>query len=197
MYILSTVYNSNKIAKYDNEISYDYKDFLKGEKIFLSEIPLFFSLNNKSDLKKFSMMPIIDTAGPKLIRKDLKIIMEQNINSNEIQFLEIFFYYQDIKIDEYYAINVTNKRSAIDLEKSEYKIMNFDPNNPVYMFYYLTLKEISIANLDVFICEEFNRQIIISDKIKNILINSNNLKGLKFCKSIDITPLNRSVCEIL
>ena len=47
---------------------------------------------------------------------------------------------------------------------------------------------------DIVICEEMPRYLIVSEKIKKVLVEA-KLKGLQFSDSIDITPKNRAIYE--
>ena len=85
---------------------------------------------------------------------------------------------------------------CIDLENSEFRLMNFDRNNPDYMFYYMKLKNnlFEDDNVDIVRCEEMHRNIVVSEKIKKALFAA-GLKGLQFSDSIDITPKERTIYE--
>lgn len=49
---------------------------------------------------------------------------------------------------------------------------------------------------DIIICKEMPRYLVASEYIKNI-IHDSGIRGIKFSESIDITPQNRSVYEII
>lgn len=195
MYILSTVYNSNGIVKYENDISYDYKYFLLGERIY-DDVELYFKLKSKKDIMKIKKMPLIITGGPVLVRADLKIVLEKIISSEYIQFFNIRFIRDDSFDNDFYAMNIIGKYSVVDMNVSEFKQLNFDYNNPEYVFYYLKLMDENSSSFDIGLCKEYQRYIVISNGLKNKLMDS-HIKGLKFCKAIDLTPLNRTLCEII
>ena len=65
------------------------------------------------------------------------------------------------------------------------------------MFYYMKLKEdifTEDVDSDIVIYEEMPRYLIVSEKIKKVLVEA-KLKGLQFSDNIDITPKNRSIYE--
>lgn len=74
--------------------------------------------------------------------------------------------------------------------------MNFDRNNPDYMFYYMKLRRNLFDNnkTDIVRCEEMHRSIVVSEKIKTALFAA-GLKGLQFSDSIDMTPKERTIYE--
>ena len=93
-------------------------------------------------------------------------------------------------------MNLPYIMKCIDLENSEFRLMNFDRNNPDYMFYYMKLKNnlFEDDNVDIVRCEEMHRNIVVSEKIKKALFAA-GLKGLQFSDSIDITPKERTIYE--
>ncbi|GHT70530.1 hypothetical protein AGMMS50239_39010 [Bacteroidia bacterium] len=52
------------------------------------------------------------------------------------------------------------------------------------------------SNSDIVLCEEMPRYIVVNEKIKEILFEA-KLKGLQFSDSIDITPQERTVYEVI
>ncbi len=194
-YIISTTKNTNNLVTYNNEISIDYKEFLQGKTFLETELPLFYTVQKKADLNKVKKALILESSGPELISKRLKEILE--VNTKNVQFFEVELYCEEEKIEGFYAINLPYKINCVNLEDSEYRLTNFDPNNPNYMFYYMKLKEdifSNDSNYDIVRCKEMHRTIIISEKMKQILYEA-NLKGLQFSDSIDITPQERTVYE--
>ncbi|OAB34562.1 hypothetical protein PMSM_11915 [Paenibacillus macquariensis subsp. macquariensis] len=110
------------------------------------------------------------------------------------QFFEVELYCGEEKIEGFYALNLLYKINCVDMQNSEYRLMNFDSNNPEYMFYYMKLKEDIFKDIDYDIvrCKEMHQTIVISERVKKFLFDA-NLKGLQFSDSIDITPQDRSV----
>ena len=194
-YIISTTKNTNDWVIYENDISTDFQEFLKGRFFPEKELPLFFSISKKSNLNKVKSALILESSGPTLVNKLLKEVLEANTNT--LQFFDVELYCENEKIEGFFALNVPNKTPCVDIEKSEYRIMNFDVNNPKYMFYYMKLKDnifTKESNIDVTLCEEMPRTVVVSERIKKALFNA-NLKGLQFSDSIDITPQERTIYE--
>ncbi|MDR2146191.1 MAG: hypothetical protein LBE91_07020 [Tannerella sp.] len=196
-YILSTIKNTHDWVAYDNDLSIDYKEFLKGRLFTEKELPLFYHVQKKSNLNKIKSSIILESSGAPLINKPLKEVLEANTKKS--QFFDVELYCDSEKIEGFYALNVTCKIPCVDIEKSEYRLMNFDVHNPNYMFYYMKLKEDIFTDgidHDIVICEEMSRYLIVSEKIKKALFEA-KLKGLQFSDSIDMTPQNRTVYEII
>lgn len=194
-YIINTTKNTYGWVIYENDISTDFLEFLKGRFFPEKELPLFFSIPKKSNLNKVKSALILESSGPKLVNKLLKEVLEANTNT--LQFFDVELYCENEKIEGFFALNVPNKTPCVDIEKSEYSIMNFDVNNPKYMFYYMKLKDDIFEkelNFDVTLCEEMPRTVVVSERIKKALFNA-NLKGLQFSDSIDITPQERTIYE--
>ena len=194
-YIISTTKNTYGWVIYENDISTDFLEFLKGRFFPEKELPLFFSIPKKSNLNKVKSALILESSGPKLVNKLLKEVLEANTNT--LQFFDVELYCENEKIEGFFALNVPIKIPCVNIEKSEYRLWNFDVNNPDYMFYYMKLKDDIFEkelNFDVTLCEEMPRTVVVSERIKKALFNA-NLKGLQFSDSIDITPQERTIYE--
>ena len=193
-YILTTTQNTNDWIVYNNDISVDYQEFLKGQSFQEKELPLVYNVQNKSKLKKIKSAIMLESSGPELVSKRFKEVLEAN--TDNIQFFEVELYCECEKIEGFYAMNLLHKIKCIDINSSEFRLMNFDLNNPNYMFYYMKLKNNIFRNnnIDIVRCEEMGRYIVVSEKIKEVMFDA-NLKGLQFSDSIDITPRERTVYE--
>jgi hypothetical protein len=193
-YILTTTKNTNGWIVYDNNISLDYKEFFKGEYIQDKEPPLFYNILKSSDLKKIKSAVLLESAGPELVSRRFKEVLETLTLS--VQFFDVSLFCGNERIEGFYAMNLPYIMKCIDLENSEFRLMNFDRNNPDYMFYYMKLKNnlFEDDNVDIVRCEEMHRNIIVSEKIKKALFAA-GLKGLQFSDSIDITPKERTIYE--
>lgn len=193
-YILTTTKNTYGWVVYDNDISLDYKEFLKGESLLSKELPLFYNIPKSSNLKKIKSAVVLESAGPELVCRQFKEVLEKQVR--DIQFFDVNLFCDNEKINGFYAMNVPHLMKCIDLEKSEFRLMNFDRNNPDYMFYYMKLRKniFDDNKTGVIRCEEMRRSIVVSEKIKAALFAA-GLKGLQFSDSIDMTPKERTIYE--
>lgn len=193
-YILTTTKNTYGWVEYDNDISLDYKEFLKGERLLYKDPPLFYNIPKSSNLKKIRFAVLLESTGPELVCRQFKEILETQVR--DIQFFDVDLFCGNEKIDGFYAINVPHLIKCIDLENSEFRLMNFDRDNPDYMFYYMKLRKNLFDNnkADIVRCEEMHRSIVVSEKIKAALFAA-GLKGLQFSDSIDMTPKERTIYE--
>ena len=193
-YILTTTKNTYGWVVYNNDISLDYKEFLKGESLLSKELPLFYNSPKSSNLKKIKSAVVLESAGPELVCRQFKEVLEKQVR--DIQFFDVNLFCDNEKIDGFYAMNVPHLMKCIDLEKSEFHLMNFDRNNPDYMFYYMKLRKniFDDNKTGVIRCEEMRRSIVVSEKIKAALFAA-GLKGLQFSDSIDMTPKERTIYE--
>ena len=193
-YILTTTKNTYGWVVYDNDISLDYKEFLKEESLLSKELPLFYNIPKSSNLKKIKSAVVLESAGPELVCRQFKEVLEKQVR--DIQFFDVNLFCDNEKIDGFYAMNVPHLMKCIDLEKSEFRLMNFDRNNPDYMFYYMKLRKniFDDNKTGVIRCEEMRRSIVVSEKIKAALFAA-GLKGLQFSDSIDMTPKERTIYE--
>ena len=193
-YILTPTTNTNGWVVYENDISLDYKEFFKGELIPSEELPLFYDIPKSSSLKKIKSAVLLESAGPELVSQRLKEVLETL--TEDIQFFDVDLFCGKEKVEGFYAMNLPHHMKCVDLENSGFRLMNFDRNNPEYMFYYMKLREniFNDDNADIVRCEEMHRSIVVNDKIKKALFEA-GLKGLQFSNSIDITPKDRTIYE--
>ena len=193
-YILTTTKNTFGWVEYDNDISLDYKEFLKGERLLYKDLPLFYNIPKSSNLKKIRSAVLLQSTGPELVCRQFKEVLETQVQ--DIQFFNVNLVCNNERINGFYAMNVPHLMKCIDLENSEFRLMNFDRNNPGYMFYYMKLRRNLFDNnkTDIVRCEEMHRSIVVSEKIKTALFAA-GLKGLQFSDSIDMTPKERTIYE--
>ncbi len=193
-YILTTTKNTFGWVEYDNDISLDYKEFLKGERLLYKDLPLFYNIPKSSNLKKIRSAVLLESTGPELVCRQFKEVLETQVQ--DIQFFNVNLVCNNERINGFYAMNVPHLMKCIDLENSEFRLMNFDRNNPGYMFYYMKLRRNLFDNnkTDIVRCEEMHRSIVVSEKIKTALFAA-GLKGLQFSDSIDMTPKERTIYE--
>ena len=193
-YILTTTKNTFGWVEYDNDISLDYKEFLKGERLLYKDLPLFYNIPKGSNLKKIRSAVLLESTGPELVCRQFKEVLETQVQ--DIQFFNVNLVCNNERINGFYAMNVPHLMKCIDLENSEFRLMNFDRNNPDYMFYYMKLRRNLFDNnkTDIVRCEEMHRSIVVSEKIKTALFVA-GLKGLQFSDSIDMTPKERTIYE--
>lgn len=117
-------------------------------------------------MNKVKSAIILKSSGPELVNKRFKDVLEAN--TKNIQFFDFELFCGDEKIEGFYAMNIPYKTECIYLDSSEFRIMNFDRNNPDYMFYYMKLKDniFEDSNIDIVRCKEMPRYIVVNEKIK-------------------------------
>lgn len=193
-YVLTTTANTNGWVVYENDISIDYKEFFKGELLPSEELPLFYNIPKRSNLKKIKSAVLLESAGPELVCKRLRDVLESL--TGDIQFFDVDLFCGDEKVEGFYAMNLPCRMKCVDLENSEFRLMNFDRNNPDYMFYYMKLRKNIFNDNNAYVvrCEEMHRSIVVSENVKIALFET-GLKGLQFSDSVDITPQERTIYE--
>jgi hypothetical protein len=192
-YILTTTQNTHGWVVYENDISTDYQNFFKGD--FIASSPtLFYRVSRKTYLKKVEKAILLESSGPELVSRRLKEVLEAT--SKSIQFFDAELFCEGEKIEGFYAANLPYKINCVDIEHSEFRLTNFDPQDPEYMFYYMRLRDNLFKEFDIDIvrCREMHRCIVVNEKIKKALFDA-GLKGLQFSDSIDMTPQERSIVE--
>ena len=137
-YILTTTQNTHGWVVYENDISTDYQNFFKGD--FIASSPtLFYRVSRKTYLKKVEKAILLESSGPELVSRRLKEVLEAT--SKSIQFFDAELFCEGEKIEGFYAANLPYKINCVDIEHSEFRLTNFDPQEPEYMFYYMRLRD--------------------------------------------------------
>ncbi|WP_330858486.1 imm11 family protein, partial [Dickeya undicola] len=72
---------------------------------------------------------ILSTIGPDLVSRELRTILESIVPA-EVEFFDAEIIYGNDKLEGFSVINPIAKINCCDMEKSEYQLTNFDPNNP-------------------------------------------------------------------
>jgi len=190
-YILSTSNNSYGIVDYDHNSSPDYTIFNMGIEISELEQPLIFNVKDKSKLRKFH---ILSSTGPELVSKELRKVIEEHFY-DDIEFFQAELISGNDIILDYSAINVKTLNNCFDLEKSDYKLTNFDPSNPTYRFYTQVVKDEKLGANIVRSSEQLTNIIVNEDVIEKC--KEAKISGLCFYKILDITPNDLSEFECI
>ncbi|MFJ1376766.1 imm11 family protein [Capnocytophaga canimorsus] len=198
-YILNTAEDTNIWGSYNHNKSISHLFFLKGKMIQEEKPMLFYEISRKIYIEKVKTANILISFGVLIVNEKVKTILQKYVPTYNIQFFDINIYCKEEFITKFYAVNICEKIPCIDIENSEYRITNFDPQNPSYMFYYMKLRKNifqDFSYVDMAICKEMELYIIVSDKIKKIFFEE-NIKGVSFSDSIDLTYNNRAISEII
>ncbi len=195
IHIISVENNTYNMLEYLHDESFDYSYFNEGISLKGVKCNLVYQAKSKSAFNKLKHLHLISSTGPDLVSREFRCFLEKNV-PDEVEFFDAAIVFGEQKLDGFSAINPVVKINCCDMVKSEFQLMNFDPNNPVYMFLYTVLLDEIPYGLNIVRCAENPNLIVVSDKIKNLFVEC-GLKGMKFCKSIDITPKGRSDCDII
>lgn len=192
-YMMISEKNTYNLLQYDHTESEEPSIFNEGISLAGLKPILRYKAKHRSAFEKIKNLHLLQCAGPDLVSTELRKILEKAA-PQEVEFFEAKILFENAELDEFYAINITNKLNCCNMQESEYDITNFDPNDPCYLFVYTVLLEDTPNNLSIVRCREQPTSIVINDTLKKTLKNE-KLPGLTFCRSLDLTPKNRSNCE--
>ncbi|EPC7690630.1 imm11 family protein [Providencia stuartii] len=192
-YIISSITNTFNLLEYCHNTSVDYTLFREGISLKGNCFQINYKAKNKASLNKIKKNHILFTTGIELVSSELREVLEK-IAPTEVEFFDANIFFGNYVLHSYSAINVLTKINCFDMEKSEFTLTNFAPHNPQYAFLYTVLLDEIPYSFDIVRSEETPNTIVVSDKLKIAIINA-GLKNIEFCKSIDLTPKNRSSCE--
>ncbi len=179
---------------YIHDKSMDSSLFNEGISLKGIDGDLIYKAKSKASFNKIKKLHILQNTGPELVSRDLRNIIESSVPA-EVEFFDAEIIYENERLDGFSVINPVVKINCCDMEKSEYQLTNFDPNNPTYMFLYTELLNEIPGDFHIVRCAEQPASIVVNDKIKLAILNS-GLKGIRFCKAIDMTYKERTVCEV-
>ncbi|MEI7065064.1 DUF1629 domain-containing protein [Dickeya chrysanthemi] len=193
-YIISVEENTYNMLDYLHDISADFSLFNEGIGLDGLDFTLMYKAKSKSGFNKIKKCHILSTTGPDLVSRELRTILESIVPA-EVEFFDAEIIYGNDKLEGFSVINPIAKINCCDMEKSEYQLTNFDPNNPCYMFLYTVLLDEIPDGFNIVRCNEQPTSIVVNDKVKLAILNS-ELRGIKFCKAIDMTYKERTICEL-
>ena len=192
-YLLTTTENSFGLLNYAHEQSEDHLLFRAGIRLEGLKPTLLYQVRSWAALKRLRKHHIVSSTGPDLVSRDLRTALEA-LAPSDVEFFDATVICGGDVVDGYSAINIPNRANCCDMAASEYELTNFDPVNPTYMFLYTVIKEESPDGFDVVGCREQPSSIVVSNRIKEQLMKS-GLSGLAFCRSLDLTPRDRTIYE--
>ncbi|ELY2738786.1 hypothetical protein SMX71_001476 [Cronobacter dublinensis] len=192
-YIISVEENTYNMVDYLHDISTDFSLFNEGISLDGLDCTLKYKAKNKTSFNKIKNCHMLSTTGPDLVSRQLRTVLESEIPT-EVEFFDAEIMYGNEILDGFSVINPIVKIDCCDMDKSEYELTNFDPNHPTYMFLYTVILDEISGGYNIVRCNEQPNLIVISGKVKSAILNS-GLKGIKFCRAIDLTYGNRTICE--
>ncbi|MBI0473518.1 hypothetical protein EXT68_16890 [Pectobacterium parmentieri] len=178
---------------YIHDKSTDYLLFNEGVSLDGFDLKLIYKAKSKSIFNKIKKFHMLFTTGPELVSRELRSVLECVVPA-EIEFFDAEVIYGNERLNGFSVINVIRKINCCNMEESEYELTNFDPNNPTYIFLYTVLLDEIPCNFNVVRCSEQPTSIVVSAEIKSAISNA-GLKGITFCKAIDVTYKERTICE--
>lgn len=194
IYFMSNSKNTSSLLTYEHDKSEDYRQFFAGNALYGSN-GLHFAVSKESAIKQLHKHHIVTSTGPILYSNQLRDVLLR-IAPTEVEFFDAEIHFRDQRIEGFSVINPLFRLRCVDLEKSECQQTNFDTNNPKYSFDYEVLLDEMPEGAHLAICHEHHRQVVVSQVIKEAC-RAARLKGLQFCRSLDMTPADRSECEMI
>ena len=185
--------NTFDMVEYDHKLSAPYDLFFEGTSLAGMALDLRYTLKKKSDVDKIAKAHLVYSTGPDLVSDALRAVIER-VAPAQAEFFDIRMSFKDSEIRGFSAMNLVHKESCVDLEKSEYRVTNFDPHNPEYRFLYTVFRDSFESDLDIVRCQEKPSSIVVSDALKTACFDE-KLHGLEFYRAVDMTHGDRSICE--
>jgi hypothetical protein len=193
LFFLSAAKNSYGWVEYDHDHSMGYEFFLECAtlKDLEGKVPIRFRVTKKSAVAQVLKCHLIESTGPTLVSKAFRSLLEQGARS-QVEFLSASVEFEGQELEGFSSVHPLTNVECIDLERSEYEITNFDPNDPHYSFLYMCMRENLGFEPQIARCTEFRNQLVVNDKVKDACFAA-KLRGLAFYRAIDLTYNNRTV----
>jgi hypothetical protein len=185
--------NTFDMVEYDHKLSAPYDLFFEGTSLAGMALDLRYTVKKKSDVDKLAKAHLVYSTGPDLVSDALRAVIER-VAPAQAEFFDIRMSFKDSDIRGFSAMNLLHKEPCVDLEKSEYRVTNFDPHNPEYRFLYTVFRDSFESDLDIVRCQEKPSSIVVSDALKTACFDE-KLHGLEFYRAVDMTHGDRSICE--
>ncbi|MEJ7807446.1 MAG: DUF1629 domain-containing protein [Telluria sp.] len=185
--------NTFGMVEYDHQNSATFDLFYEGTSLAGMALDLRYTVKKKSDVDKLAKAHLVQTTGPDLVSDALRAVIER-VAPAQAEFFDIRMSFKDSDIRGFSAVNLVHKASCVDLEKSEYRVTNFDPHNPEYRFLYTVFRDSFESDLDIVRCQEKSSSLVVSDALKTACFNA-KLHGLQFYRAVDMTHGDRTICE--
>ncbi len=193
IYQVSTTVNTYDMVEYDHKLSAPYDLFFEGTSLAGMALDLRYTIKKKGDVDKIAKVHYVESSGPDLVSNSLRAVIER-VAPGQAEFFDARLTFKDTEIPGFSTMNLVHKVACVDLEKSEYKLTNFDPHNPTYMFLYTVLRDSLEGDLDIVRSQEEPRGMVVSEALKAACFDA-KLQGLQFYRAVDMTHGNRSICE--
>ncbi len=191
MYFLDTKCDLYGVVEYDYKRSLDYSLFSMGISLQGIDGNIFYNIKKRNFFESVKSQHFIKGLGPALVSKRFREVIELSA-PGEVEFFKAILLLDSKEIEGFYVINSPAKINCCDMDKSEWKLTNFDPLEPEYMFYYRVVLDGALEGANFVRCAQSNT-FVVSEKIKDICINF-GLTGIQFCTSIDLTHADRTIC---
>ncbi len=193
IYQVSTSVNTYEMVEYDHKLSAPYDLFFEGTSLAGMALDLHYTIKKKGDVDKLAKVHYVESTGPDLVSDALRAVIER-VAPGQAEFFDARVSFKDSDIRGFSVMNLTHKVPCVDMEKSEYKVTNFDPHNPTYRFLYTVLRDCFEDDLDIVRSQERPRGMVVGDALKTACFDA-NLQGLLFYRAVDMTHGDRTICE--
>ena len=193
IYQVSTAINTYGMVEYDHKLSAPYDLFLEGTSLAGMALDLRYTVKKKGDADKLAKAHLVQSTGPDLVSNAFRAVIER-VAPAQAEFFDADISFKGSAIAGFRAMNLVHRVACVDLEKSEYKVTNFDPHHPTYLFLYSVLRDAFESDLDIVRSQELSPAIVVGEALKIACVEA-KLHGLLFCRTVDRTHRNRSICE--
>lgn len=134
---------------------------------------------------------IESAAGPTLVSDAFRATIER-VAGPAAEFIPAEIDCDGERLTRFSAINLIWREPCIDLAASEYRPANFDPANPRYTFDDAVLRPDWEAPTSIAVCAEMPGTMAVREALKQACFED-GLRGLVFCRALDMTHGNRTV----
>lgn len=183
MYFLeiSEDYPNSYWLECESEEAFDHMLFKDCVGLAPSKVPVMtLRISKKVSLERISHYDYLFSSGPDVISARLARLLFEQVANGEIQILPVVISNGDDEISGFGVVNYLKCEPAIDIKNSTFKpLISSMPNGPRKYLHTVLLDKKPIH--DVFRAEENREEIVVSDRLRQIL-ESSRIKGVRFVK---------------
>lgn len=192
IYLVSQKISTFGMLEYSSGKVLGRDDFWQGISHKAFEGTLHYRLKKRSDAAKLARWHIIESAaGPLLVSSKFRAAIEREA-PGDAEFLRTEIRCDDAISTDFYAMNLLNQVACVNMEKSEFGQINFDPSDPRYTFSYIVMNVDWDSSAIIASCTEQRNRFAVRESLKDACFRD-DLQGLIFYQALDMTYGDRSM----
>ena len=188
-FVLGSV--DSDVVSYDYVRSPDYADFLAGGRLPEGVTTVY---RGRGARARRALASGHLFGSPELVSARMAILLADF--ADDVQLVDARVEMGSEVCEGFRSLKVLAVNDCVDLDASEYKVTNFDPREPEYMFYRFRVRDDIEWARDLQRAAEMRQRVVVSRRFKEACFAA-RLSGLTFRRVVDLTPADQGSCEVV